>query len=328
MQNIKDFYIRGKPIDTPLGKLYFIKMEQYEEIYKYQKLLFFNKEDLYDSLKEILDLDKEDILKFIKSEYIEKIKNYQIVELIKGIRELGYYDIFKSIYDYFCGENIFDNLVLSDKDLLVYKIQIMGKLKSLLNDREVIKNTDNNKEKDENIFVNIIKNIKQIGLYRAYSELFDLCFKDNKESFDKIHTDKELQQYIQLIIDMNCISKMDENDEDENIDPEIKKFNIYDKLIKESKQGNVTFKSMYASLWLALQKQPEFLTLYQYKVLFEQLGQFKNFDATTNGYSEKIVMWCDDVSKSEEKENQADDIDDEIIDKAINSMQKVVGDIT
>lgn len=331
MQNVKDFFIRGLPISTPLGNIHFIKMEEYEDIYKYQKLLFCNKEDVYDMIEELLDITKEDIFKTIKPNYIDILKNYQIIDIIKSFKELGYYDILKYIYDYFCGEGTFDCLVLSDKDLLIYKIQIMGKLKSLLNEEDTINNIDDNKEEiDKSMYINIIKNIKQIGLYRAYTELFDFCFKEEKGTFDKIQTDEELEQYIQLIIDMNCISKPDDINDDENtdIDPEIKKFNMYDRLIKNSNSGNITFKSMYASLWLALQQQPEFLTIYQYNTLFEQLSNFKGFDASIHGCSKEMVMWYQDNSKLKQKNNVVDDIEDEMIDKAINSMQKVVGDIS
>ena len=329
MQNIKDFYIRGIPIQVPIGIIHFITMSEYEDIYKYQKLLFYSKEDLHDTIEELLDTTKEDIFRIITPSYIEILQNYQVIEIIKAFKELGYYDVFKFIYDYFCGDGTFDTLILSDKDLLIYKIQIMGKLKVLLNEEDIIKNTNESKEEmDKSIFINIIKNIKQIGLHKAYSELFDFCFKDEKGTFDKIQTDEELKQYIEMIIDMNCVSKSDDEEENDDIDPEIKKFNMYDRLIKESKQGNVTFQSMYASLWLALQKQPEFLTIYQYNTLFQQLGQFKGYEATVAGRSGEPIIWCHDSSKIEKEDNTVDIIDDEIANKALSNMEKVVGDIS
>ena len=330
MQNIKDFYIRGIPIQVPIGIIHFITMSEYEDIYKYQKLLFYSKEDLHDTIEDLLDITKEDIFKIITPSYIEILKNYQMIEIIKAFKELGYYDIFKFVYDYFCGNGTFDTLILSDNDLLIYKIQIMGKLKVLLNNEDIIKNINEipSEEINKSMCINIIKNIQQIGLYKAYSELFDFCFKDEKGTFDKIQTDEEMEQYIELIIDMNCVSKSDDGDEDDNTDPEIKKFNMYDKLIRESKQGNVTFQSMYASLWLALQKQPEFLTIYQYNTLFQQLGQFKGYEATVAGCSGEPIMWCHDSSKIEKEDNTVDIIDDEIANKALSNMEKVVGDIS
>ena len=355
MQNIPQMYIRGLPIETKLGKCYFLTMSQYEDIYKFQKLLYLKKEDLYNILEEILNLDKEDILNVINPQFIDEIRNLDMVVIIKNIRELNLYDTYRIIYDYFCGEGTFDIFILSDRDLLIYKIQIMGKLNNYLlnnsyDELEQLKNEDlsieerkdienqikNNKsnenntikiQKDDSFYINIIKNIKELGLYNQYNELFNMCFKDEKCLFDKIQTDKELFDYIQLIIDMNCIAKLEDEIDDSNLDDEVKKFNMYDRLLKERQQENITFKSQYASLWLMLGKQPEFLTIYQYNALFEQSAQFKSFDATTGMYSNEVIMWCADGSKTNNNK-KIDDIEDEVIEQARKDMTKVVRDIS
>jgi hypothetical protein len=259
MLNMPSMYIRGRPIDTPLGKIYFIKMEEYDEINKYQELLYFDKEDLHDVLKTILNTNKEDILERIKPEYVNVFNNYQAINLIKEIKELGYYNVFKSIIDYFCGENIFDYFVTTDMELLIYKIQIMGVLNNNLLDntdddvfgnfddlsiqekKDVEKQLGNKIVKDfekDNFFINIIKNIQELNLYNSYNSLFNLCFKDDIGIFDKIQKDKDLFYYLHLIAEMNCIFEPKDIINDENADEDVKRFNKYDELYLSEKPSS------------------------------------------------------------------------------------------
>jgi len=315
MQNVKNMYIRGMPVDTPIGKCHFIKMSEQEDLLQYQQILFLTKEDLFSKIEEILNITRDKILPSINPEYVDTFDKMPLIDIIKQVKELKLYDIFKVIYDYFLGENVFDSL-MTDEDLLITKIQVMGKLEDLLEDNEELQG--------EHLFFNMIKDIKELCIYNTYNSLFNMCFKDAKETFSQIVTYEQFQQYKQLIIDMNCVKEP----VFENPNPEIEKFNKYDRILDESKSGSITYESMYTSLWLELRKQPEDLTIYQFNKLFNRINHFKSYDASTNMYSTKVHMWFED---DEKKNETIDDIDDEnlnkAIDTAINNKQRVVVDI-
>ena len=53
MRNIPELYILGKPIDTDIGKLHFIKVKDYDGLLERLNILLLEKNDLINLFKEI-----------------------------------------------------------------------------------------------------------------------------------------------------------------------------------------------------------------------------------------------------------------------------------
>lgn len=91
-----------------------------------------------------------------------------------------------------------------------------------------------------------------------------------------IKSDVELESYLDLFKEMNCIKV-----EKENPNPEIEKFNKLRRKIQEAKGEGITYEAMYTSVWLEVNKEPKDLTLYQFYKLFDRISQFKQYDTST-----------------------------------------------
>jgi hypothetical protein len=157
--------------------------------------------------------------------------------------------------------------------LRLQKFQILRILK-----KEIDKYTDKKQKKSfekhyntikDFDFIEIIKSNLINGLYESYKNLFTLCFK--KDIFDKIQTDKQLQYYTDLLIEINNI-----NITKENPNPEIEWFNKLERM-KNKETTSLQFKHIYTSVWAYTgQKPADNMTLYAFFSLFKQIAQFKN----------------------------------------------------
>jgi hypothetical protein len=187
MQDIKDLYILCQPIETKIGQLRFIKVQEYPEMMKYVQLLF---------------VDKIDLLQFINKEYRKLIEQISLLELIKKL------------------------------------------------------------------------NIEPIYMRKYFSEMFKFFFAN--DVFDLVQTDEELNYYRDLIKQMNQIHY-----EKPCSNPEIEKFNIFKRLLQKKKGQDVTFESIYTSVWVGTGMKPDDMCIYQLYALFSRISQFKNYDTTS-----------------------------------------------
>lgn len=159
-------------------------------------------------------------------------------------------------------------------------------------------------------FIEIIKEIKWLGLYEGYSGLFDLCF-ENKGSFDLITTDEDLNFYTNLIKEMNCLEF-----EKPIINPELAYFNKLEQIAKERKGEVITFKSMVTSVGLYKDNVLD-ISIYNLHEYFARITYFKNYDTTiliqtVNTEKMNLTPWyCDGTVKKTELDN----LDKNFIDK-------------
>jgi len=58
MQNLKEFYILGLPIETSIGEIHFVKVRDFPQFAMYQNLLLINKEKI---IKLLADGNEQDI---------------------------------------------------------------------------------------------------------------------------------------------------------------------------------------------------------------------------------------------------------------------------
>lgn len=129
------------------------------------------------------------------------------------------------------------------------------------------------KELDSTPFINIIKEVKWLGLYEGYVQLFNLCF-ENEGTFDLINLDEDLNFYINLIKEMNCLEF-----EKPVTNPEIAYFNKLEQIAKERKGEVVTFKSMVTSVGLYKDNVLD-ISIYNLHEYFARISYFKNYDTT------------------------------------------------
>lgn len=156
--------------------------------------------------------------------------------------------------------------------------------------------------------LNIIKFFKSddYNLYQNFKDLFVLSF--DKDVFDLIQDDKELQYYLDLIKNMNCL-----NYEKPSSNPEIAKFNLFKR--KLNKKDAIDFEAIYTSVWLSSGAKPNDLYIYEMYSLFYRTRQFKSYDTTTLlatvSKDAKIESWCKaiDLSALEDKKTTLKDIE-------------------
>lgn len=167
-------------------------------------------------------------------------------------------------------------------------------------------------------FIQIIKEVKWLGLYDGYKALFDFCFETNKSPeenigvFDLIKSDDELKFYVDLIKEMNCIEF-----EKENPNPELAYYDKLARLAKERKGDILTFKSMVTNVGLWMGKDVLDISIYSLHEYFNTLATNKNYDTSTlfkTASTEpiEIIPWYSD---STAKKSQLSEIDKTYIGK-------------
>lgn len=150
-------------------------------------------------------------------------------------------------------------------------------------------------------FVELIHALEDvIELGKMIREFFILLFGSNV--FDLILTDDEYDEYRELIMKMNCI-----NYEKKSSNPEIEYYNRLKRMYKSKKGGDdLTFESIYTSVWFALGHEPKELTIYQLYSMFHRVAQFETHHTTvlysTVAEKVKIEPWYKHISISDDKE--------------------------
>lgn len=116
MQDIKDLYILGKPIETKLGNLRFIKVKEYDEFIKHIPYIL---------------LDKNEVIKGINKEYQHYFVDRPFIEIIKYFNENPYnlYKGYKELFQFCFSNDVFD-LIQSDEEFNYY-IDLIKKMNYL-----------------------------------------------------------------------------------------------------------------------------------------------------------------------------------------------------
>jgi hypothetical protein len=109
MEDIRELYITGKPIDTEIGQLYFIKVNEYDEFVKYMPYL---------------DLEKFEVINAIKtkdSRLAKHLSNISFVDIIKVYYDIfELYEMFKGLFKLCFKEDVFDK-VMDDVQFEYYR---------------------------------------------------------------------------------------------------------------------------------------------------------------------------------------------------------------
>lgn len=153
-------------------------------------------------------------------------------------------------------------------------------------------------------FIDIIKNIKELGLYDGYSNLFNFCFED-KGSFDLIETDDELSFYIKLIKEMNHIEF-----EKPSPNPELEYFNKLERIAKERKGEIITFKSLVMNVGLYKENVLD-ITIYSLHEYFNTIVNNKNYHTgtlfkTVSTEKMQITPWYADLTIKKTELDESD----------------------
>lgn len=148
--------------------------------------------------------------------------------------------------------------------------------------------------------IEIIRVLKNTGIYEGFRQLFKLCFK--KDVLDLIEDNKEFEYYRELIKKINCV-----NFEKPNPNPEIERFNRFKRFLQAKKGESISFEAIYTSVWVGVKQRPKDMYIYEMYALFNRIAQFKQYDATTLfatiSSEVKIEPWYKhiDILKKDEK---------------------------
>jgi hypothetical protein len=156
-------------------------------------------------------------------------------------------------------------------------------------------------------FLNLIKELKNdIELYQVYKALFILCFKE--DVFDFIENDEEFDYYRDLIKEMNVIQTIKKNP-----NPEIERFNTYERIYNRSKGLDITLESIITSVWV-LGINPFELTIYSLYALFNRISNFKKYDASVihSILGGKMHMWFTPMGSEEKEEETLDGFENDL----------------
>jgi hypothetical protein len=105
LQNVKELYILGQPIETEIGKLHFVKVKDYPKLLRYVPYIDIEKNDI---LREIAKIDKE---------IANSIKDLSFLTLIKELRNVfDIYNVYEEMFLFLFRDDVFDK-VESDEQL-------------------------------------------------------------------------------------------------------------------------------------------------------------------------------------------------------------------
>lgn len=165
-------------------------------------------------------------------------------------------------------------------------------------------------------FIQIIKEVKWLGLYEGYIGLFNFCFED-KGTFDLIQTDEELEFYVNLIKEMNCIEfeKVSNN-------PELAYYDKLARIARERKGEVITFKSMVTNVGLHKDNVLD-ISIYSLHEYFNAIATNKNYDTATlfqtvSTEQLQITPWYADNTA---KKTQLDENDRQFVGKHLNMVK-------
>jgi hypothetical protein len=109
MQDIRELYILGQPIQTNIGKLHFIKVKDYHRLIQYIPYLDIEKQDI---VRAISKIDKD---------VADSIKDVPFLVLIKELREvLDVYDKYEEMFLFLFKDDVFDKIE-NEEDFNYYK---------------------------------------------------------------------------------------------------------------------------------------------------------------------------------------------------------------
>ena len=119
MLNIRDLYIQGDYIDTPLGKCYFIKVEEYPDMIYYRRFFEIQKDKI------VLEAKKDN------SDYADILNEMELVQIIK--HDSKFRDMFNDFFMFFFKDG-YTEVETKDKDGKVIKVKkpddFMSQIKS------------------------------------------------------------------------------------------------------------------------------------------------------------------------------------------------------
>lgn len=99
LQNIKSLYILGKPIETSLGKIKFVKVCEYDRFIKYAQYINLEKIAF---LKKIAEIDRE---------VARNLKDMPFIDIIKGLRDVSdLYNMYEEMFFFLFQEDVFDQI--------------------------------------------------------------------------------------------------------------------------------------------------------------------------------------------------------------------------
>jgi hypothetical protein len=116
MNNIRELYVFGEPIDTELGEIYFLTLKEYPLLMNFTSYLSIQKFEIVNFLKSS-NLEQE------KLDYLSSLPFIDLIKQLKNDIEL--YQMFKTLFILCFRKDVFDNII-TDEDFDFYRDLIKG----------------------------------------------------------------------------------------------------------------------------------------------------------------------------------------------------------
>jgi hypothetical protein len=115
MMDIKEFYILGLPVETPIGSCNFLKVKEYPDYFMDLQILAMTKNHI---VGKYIEINKDGSL----DELVEELQNVDLFEIVFGIPEIrdSYSRLFTKLFN---DENAFANL--TNENFAYYRKLIM-----------------------------------------------------------------------------------------------------------------------------------------------------------------------------------------------------------
>ena len=255
MLNIPELFILDKPVETPIGECRFIRVFEYDLLMmKFLPILSLNKNEIMNKIYEEVKKGS------IKEKDFDSLIGKDVVELIK-YNIFGLYDLFKELFNLiFDTTKLNETIKLQIDNLKNNKKLYLDKLNLLIKNKSISETEKNEYDK----FINGIQ--EQIDKLNIFV---------NSSIFDRIKNTKELDEYCNLIKEMNCIK----NEKPSN-NPELDYYDKMAQILKEQKGEIITFKSMITSVGLYREDVLN-LSIYNLHEYFNRIQCFETYHTGT-----------------------------------------------
>lgn len=176
MDNIKEFYILGLPIDTPIGECEFIKIKDYPNFYKELQFISLSKTHIINIIRETGNLDEETE---------EKLKDISLRDLIFSSAE------FLSIY-----MKVFSKVMELNEDNVDILMEDFDYYRKLILDMNCLKEEYINPNPEIQKWIEKSKRFKNQGNNINFSDIVSSIVGFNGINFDDINNMTMYQLYM------------------------------------------------------------------------------------------------------------------------------------
>jgi hypothetical protein len=141
LENIRELYILGRPIETELGIIHFVKVKDYTSIIKYIPYLQLQKFEILDAIAKM------------NKDIAEDLKDVPFIDMIRELKDVfEVYNMFEELFLFLFKDNVFD-YIETDEQFEYYK--------KLIHEMNCIPIEEKNPNPEIQYFINLKKQLER-----------------------------------------------------------------------------------------------------------------------------------------------------------------------